>query len=193
MNTLDLKKSVRLACLPLICAAGLSACASYEHENRVVTRATPAPATTTVAVAGTSTFDQLDTNHDGFLSRAEVASLGLPAQSSSPAVLSFERLDQNRDGFLSRAEAEPLMSSVRLSGGRLIIIAPTAWSFERLDIDRDGFLTRREAAPFINSATFDRYDTNRDGFLSRAEADPLFRSSVGGTDSASGGAVYGPR
>ena len=142
-----MNKPFRLALLPIVCATALSACAYHDYENRVVTRT---PATTTVAVANTSTFDQLDINHDGFLSRAELASLGLPERSSSPTVLSFERLDQNRDGFLSRAEAEPLISSVRLSGGRWIIIAPTAWSFERLDIDRDGFLTRREAAPFIS-------------------------------------------
>jgi len=185
-----MNKPLRLALLPIVCSSALSACAYHDYENRVVTRT---PATTTVAVAGTSTFDQLDMNHDGFLSRAELASLGLPEHSASPAVLSFGRLDQNRDGFLSRAEAEPLMSSLRLSGGRWIIIAPTAWSFERLDVDRDGFLTRREAEPFISGPMFDRYDTNRDGFLSRAEADPLFRSSVGGTDSSTSGTVYGPR
>jgi Ca2+-binding EF-hand superfamily protein len=137
-------------------------------------------------------FDQLDTNRDGFLSRAEVESLGLPPyNASTPWVLSFQGLDTNRDGFLSRSEAEPLIASTRVSGGRWVVI--TTAPFDRFDRDRDGFLNRAEAAPLMNGATFDRYDTNRDGFLSKSEAEPFFGSSVGGTSSTYGGTVYGPR
>ena len=180
MSALNVKKSIRLAMLPALCAGLLSACASYEHE--VVHRgAAPAPAARVVTL-----FDQLDTNRDGFLSRAEVEPLGLPV-----AGFSFEGLDLNRDGLLSRSEATSLIASTQVSGGRWVVI--TRASFDGLDVDRDGFLTRREAEPVMNGAMFDRYDTNRDGFLSKSEADPFFRGNVGGTNAASGGTVYGPR
>ncbi|MDB5926888.1 MAG: hand domain protein [Betaproteobacteria bacterium] len=179
MKTFELKKSIRLAALPVICAGLLSACASYEHE--VVHRTTAAPPTRVITL-----FDQLDTNRDGFLSRAEVEPLGLPVSG-----FSFEGLDINRDGFLSRSEASALIASTQVSGGRWVVI--TRASFDGLDVDRDGFLTRREAEPVMNGAMFERYDTNRDGFLSRSEADPFFRPDVGSTSGASGGTLYGPR
>ncbi|MGZ5092986.1 MAG: EF-hand domain-containing protein [Burkholderiales bacterium] len=181
MKMFELKKSIRLAAVPVICAGLLSACASYEHEvvHRTTSAAPPARVITL--------FDQLDTNHDGFLSRAEVEPLGLPVSGYS-----FEGLDINRDGFLSRSEASSLIASTQVTGGRWVVI--TRASFESLDVDRDGFLTRREAEPVMNGALFERYDTNRDGFLSRSEADPFFHSNVGGTAGASGATViYGPR
>jgi hypothetical protein len=155
----------------------------------------PAPATQVTvapAAAPTGLFDQLDTNRDGFLSRAEVEPLQLPAYSAaSPWALTFESLDMNRDGFLSRSEAEPLIASTRVSGGRWVVI--TTAPFDRFDRDRDGFLNRAETAGIMNPATFDRHDTNRDGFLSKSEADPFFRSNVGGTSGSSSTTIIGPR
>jgi hypothetical protein len=195
--TIELKRAVRLALAPVACAALLSGCSFYErqvvHRNTtasppVATVTTTSPATTVTTV---STFDQLDTNRDGFLSRGEVDPLGLPSHAA--AGLSFEHLDTNRDGFLSRAEAQSLMNVTRMSSGRWIIVTSRTASFENLDADRDGFLNRNEASPVMNAATFERHDTNRDGFLSRAEADLFFRANVGSTEGSSGGTVYGPR
>ncbi|MEN3353577.1 MAG: Secreted protein acidic and rich in cysteine Ca binding region, partial [Betaproteobacteria bacterium] len=110
MKTFELKKSIPLAILPALCAGLLSGCASYDRQ--VVHRTAPpsaAASTTSTTVVTTSAapaglFDQLDTNRDGFLSRAEVEPLGLPAYSAStPWVISFQGLDTNRDGFLSRS------------------------------------------------------------------------------------------
>jgi hypothetical protein len=193
MNTLNLKGSVRLALVPAVCAGLLTACASYDRQEvhrtvspapASVTTVTTAPAASNVTVIGL--FDQLDTNRDGFLSKAEVEPLTLSSYG-----LAFDRYDLNRDGFLSRSEAQPLMAMTRVSGGRWIVI--TTASFERMDVDRDGFLNRREAEPIMSGATFDRYDTNRDGFLSKSEAEPFFNSNVGATGNGSGGTVYGPR
>jgi len=50
-----------------------------------------------------ASFDSLDTNRDGFLSRAEAAPIANP--------LTFDRYDSNRDGFLSRGEADLMMRS----------------------------------------------------------------------------------
>src|SRR5687768_9411858 len=100
----QLKRALRLAALPVACAAALSACAPYDpNGNSVYVSGGPAAGT------AVSDFDRLDTNRDGFLSRAEAQSLNLPA--TSPAMPTeaagdmFRRLDMNGDAFLSRAEA----------------------------------------------------------------------------------------
>jgi Ca2+-binding EF-hand superfamily protein len=170
MKTLDLKQSVRLAVLPVACASLLSACASYE---RVVHRSTTEPAPAQVITA----FDQLDTNRDGFLSKAEVQSLGIVVTGAAPpaesAVAMFQRLDTNRDGFLSKGEAGTTFNTI--PGG----------SFDAFDTNKDGFLTLNEAMPHLQwlqnrSASgvfsFDALDINRDGLLSRSEAQPLISS-----------------
>jgi Ca2+-binding EF-hand superfamily protein len=120
-------------------------------------------------------FERLDTNHDGFLSKAELAPLGMTTDASGRYVLRttqnasalFHRLDVDHDGFLTRSEAEPVISAA---------------SFDRMDTNRDGFLSIGEATPELasfaasdrNVLTFDALDKDRDGFLSKAEAAPLF-------------------
>jgi Ca2+-binding EF-hand superfamily protein len=163
MEQMRLGKGIRRAAIPLACAALFGACASYDYEGRSYT-SVPA-ADTPMAL-----FDRLDTNRDGFLSRAELEPLGIA--SASPRIESasaaFDRLDANRDGFLSPGEAGNHLAPV------------PGYSFAGFDTDRDGFLSRSEAMPHLQwlynrqaSPTLDAYDTNRDGFLSRAEAEPL--------------------
>ena len=150
---------------------------------------------TLAGVPGAS-FDASDSNRDGFLSLTEAMPHFRWLESRNAAgSMSFEALDRDRDGFLTRAEADPLLRSAQFAGGRYVVApaAGTAMSFDQLDRDRDGFLSRIEASTVANPPTFDRFDMNRDGFLSRAEADTMFRSGVGGTAGAYGGAVYGPR
>jgi Ca2+-binding EF-hand superfamily protein len=175
-NSLNL--TLRRAVLPAACAAVLSGCVM--HDRVVERSATPAsaPASTTVVVtprpATVSLFDQLDVNRDGYLTRDEVAVLGLPATATrESAEQMFRNLDTNRDGFLSRAEAGDVFS--RIPGG----------SFEKFDLDRDGFLSLAEARPHLQYLaareggvlSFDALDTDRDGRLSRAEAEPLLSAA----------------
>lgn len=124
--------------------------------------------------AAAALFDQLDTNRDGFLSRAELAPLQragterylLPG--SLRATPTFRALDRDGDGFLTQAEAGPLLAS----GGA---------AFQRLDANADGFLSMAEAAPLVAGAgapgteglTFAELDRDRDGFVNRAEAAAL--------------------
>jgi Ca2+-binding EF-hand superfamily protein len=163
MKDTTLNTGLRRVILPLACASFVGACASYDYESR--SYASVPAADTPMAL-----FDRLDTNRDGFLSRAELEPLGIvsPAAHVESATAMFDRLDTNRDGFLSPAEAGTHFAPI--PGG----------SFAGFDVNRDGFLSRSEAMPHLQwlhnrqaSPTLDAYDTNRDGFLSRAEADPL--------------------
>jgi Ca2+-binding EF-hand superfamily protein len=163
MKDLRLNTGLRRAILPLACASLIGACASYDYESRSVMYGPPPD--TPMAM-----FDRLDTNRDGFLSRAELEPLGIVSAATTveSATAMFDRLDTNRDGFLTPAEAGNHFSPI--PGG----------SFANFDINRDGFLSRSEAMPHLQwlhnrlaSPTLDAYDTNRDGFLSRAEAEPL--------------------
>src|SRR5690349_16837647 len=126
-------KTLRLAIAPVACAVLLAACATYEPEPYSVSSrapvATPPPL---------STFDRLDTNRDGFLSRAEIEVLGIRSQAVSveSATAAFHRLDANGDGFLSRAEAN-------------VLLGVPGWTFDAADTNRDGFLSLTEALPHL--------------------------------------------
>jgi len=170
MNTLEPRKAFRLALLPAACAALLAGCAPLEPFDSVQGSSAP------VIEAPVALFDRLDTNRDGFLSRAEMDALGYQPQalaSVESATAFFHRLDTNGDGFLSRGEAQATLNAI-----------PGA-SFDVADMDRNGFLNLSEAMPHLrwlesrstpSSRSFDVYDTNRDGLLSRPEAEALLRS-----------------
>ena len=172
MNNDSRKRAFRLALVPLACAAALSACAPYEPWAE-------GGYGSTAPIESASVFDRYDTNRDGFLSRQEVAAMGVRTQ---PVPIentnaTFQRLDVNGDGFLSRAEAESTLAGI-----------PGA-SFDATDRDRDGFLSFAEASAHLRwlegrgasgAGSFDALDANRDGFLSRAEAEPLVRAHGGG-------------
>jgi EF hand len=164
MEQTKLAKGLARAALPLACAALVGACAPYDSM--------PGTYGSTGAVndPNMAMFDRLDSNRDGFLSRAELEPLGIvsPATRIESATAAFDRLDTNRDGFLSPGEAGDHLAPV------------PGYSFAGFDTNRDGFLSRSEAMPHLQwlhnrqaSPTLDAYDTNRDGFLSRAEAEPL--------------------
>jgi Ca2+-binding EF-hand superfamily protein len=148
----------------------LTGCASYDPIGSVFGRSDP------IVDTPMATFDRLDVNRDGFLSRGEVEPLGIQSNAASmeSATAAFHRLDTNRDGFLSRAEAQATLAAI-----------PGA-SFDLADTDRNGFLNLTEAMPHLRwlesrstpgIVSFDAYDANRDGFLSRNEAEPLLRST----------------
>jgi len=165
MKNFDARSAFRLALLPAACALALAGCAHYETVETTHARTTEGPM---------AMFDRLDTNRDGFLSRAELEPLGLASNVAvdSNATALFNRLDTNRDGFLSRGEAEGTLAAI-----------PGA-SFAAADIDHNGFLSMAEAMPHLRwleshgrpgVVSFEAYDSNGDGRLSRSEADPLMR------------------
>ena len=129
-----------------------------------------------------SLFEQLDTNRDGFLSRAELAPLQMAGSDryvyvirGGPGTASvFHAYDRDGDGFLNRTEAE---AALRAAPGT---------TFARYDTNRDGFLSMAEAAPLLGltdtasraGVTFGELDRDRDGFVNRAEAAVLMPSTA---------------
>jgi len=123
-------------------------------------------------VSGSSLFEQLDTNRDGFLSRAELAPLQMAGTDRyalrGPVgdAASFRAFDRDGDSFLNRSEAQPLLRGD---------------DFARYDTNGDGFISMAEAAPLLGAAgsisasglTFDQLDRDHDGFVNRAEAGAL--------------------
>ena len=86
-------------------------------------------------------FAASDTNHDGFLSQAEVLARMSnmkvaggkkldPAQAKKIAALFMARADTNKDGKVSEAESQALMTKV----------------FSRYDLNHDGRVDGQEAA-----------------------------------------------
>ena len=94
-------RSVRLALLSIACAAALSACETYDaNGNPVYGPGSP------VAGAPISEFDRYDTNRDGYLSRAEAASLSLQPMGPAP------RIGRGRFvGIIGNYEASPQVLS----------------------------------------------------------------------------------
>lgn len=128
--------------------------------------------TSAFPMSAASLFEQLDTNRDGFLSRAELAPLQMAGTDRyalrGPVgdAAAFHAFDRNGDGFLNQSEAQGLLRGA---------------SFARYDTNGDGFISMAEAAPLLGTSTtvqtsgltFDQLDRDRDGFVNRAEAGAL--------------------
>lgn len=103
-------------------------------------------------------FDQLDSNHDGQLSKAEAAN-------NKRLLADFDKLDSNHDNLLSKAE---------LQAGMVAMAAEHKAEFERrfkeADKNGDGQLSQTEASTVPHLARhFDQFDRNHDGQLSNEE------------------------
>ena len=113
-----------------------------------------------------ATFNQVDTNKDGFVTRAEIDAAqtkelqALKTRQQQELQAEFTKLDTNKDKQLSLAEfqaaARPLPPTQP--------DAPIA----KLDSNKDGKISRDEyRAPKL--ADFDKADANHDGTLTIAE------------------------
>ncbi|WP_192954745.1 EF-hand domain-containing protein [Gallaecimonas mangrovi] len=116
-------------------------------------------------MGGPPSFDSLDTNSDGVISKDEASKDPMLSQM-------FSRIDSNGDGEISESEFNAAMQhgpgggmGGGMKGGRG---GPP--SFESLDSNGDGVISKDEAAsdPML-SKMFDKLDTNGDGVLSKDE------------------------
>lgn len=114
-----------------------------------------------------SNFAAADTNHDGFLSRAEIDAAEAKALQQLQAArerqlrAEFNQLDTNHDGQLSFQEFVAIAGSVKAN-------ETTDQILGRLDKNHDGKVSPDEyLAP--NLRKFDAADANHDGIVTPAE------------------------
>jgi Ca2+-binding EF-hand superfamily protein len=128
-------------------------------------------------------FAMLDTNKDGFLTKAELQqahgamhSRGHAGMEGDPGAM-FDRLDANHDGSITRDEfnaAHQAMAQRMGNGGDMAMHQGgmrghmAERMFGTADANNDGKVSLQEATA-VAAAHFDRADTNHDGTLSADE------------------------
>jgi len=83
-------------------------------------------------------FDEMDTNHDGKLSKDEIAACkhsGMKNSMHEKGTQAFNKADKDSDGTLDRAEAKALPH--------------VAKNFDAIDADKDGTVDREEIHQFM--------------------------------------------
>ena len=104
-------------------------------------------------------FDQVDTDHNGVISRSE-------AEANAPRLAKeFDAIDGNKDGSLSRDELKAHMRNMHEHH-----MDPSK-AFSAADSDSDGRLSKAEAEkgmPML-SRHFDEIDVNHDGYVTLDE------------------------
>jgi Ca2+-binding EF-hand superfamily protein len=112
-------------------------------------------------------FQALDANHDGFLSKSELAAAQAKALQEARAIeeqrleAEFKKLDTNKDNQLSLAEFKAAAPGVKTSATPDQMLA-------ELDSNKDGKVSEQEyrARPLAN---FDKLDLNKDGIVTAEE------------------------
>jgi Ca2+-binding EF-hand superfamily protein len=145
-------KTVRMVTLMVV--LGLGACQSSQTSQ-------PQQA---AAKTGKARFDQVDTNHDGKLSRNEASDFLVNE--------TFDSRDANHDGRLSQEEWVVPGDPSSLS------------QFKECDANHDGVVTKEEAINCgrehgLANKAFQEADTNGDGQLSFAEVQAYYASREG--------------
>jgi Ca2+-binding EF-hand superfamily protein len=105
-------------------------------------------------------FSQIDTNHDGAISKEEAL-----AAAQARIDKQFAKVDTNHDGLITQEELRAAAQARRAEAK-----AKAAARFKAEDKNGDGFLSKDEAAAnrFL-ARRFDQLDTNKDGMLSPEE------------------------
>jgi Ca2+-binding EF-hand superfamily protein len=137
-------------------------------------------------------FKKLDLDHDGFVTRAEVATSQskyderMAKNAPKRAAKTFERLDANHDGQITEAEAEAARSARKAAARKPSKASRPPSLFARADGNKDGIVTRAEFDAATASGKiklrrtamrgsalvrlFDVADANKDGRVSLEEA-----------------------
>ncbi|HEX6071610.1 MAG TPA: EF-hand domain-containing protein [Sphingomicrobium sp.] len=156
------------------------------HMMQTVTRAD-------IEVRIAKHFARLDTNHDGFVTRAEADAamagrkVRFEQRGEKRAAAGFDRLDVNKDGQISRQEwdagrqkrvairearpGQPMGGNVfihRMGGMHHAGMGFGARMFDMADLNKDGKVSLAEAQQ-LALQHFDRADLNHDGKLTPEE------------------------
>jgi Ca2+-binding EF-hand superfamily protein len=144
-------------------AVGFTSAAMAQQQQQ----AAPQPVTRASVVAGLdSTFKSVDTNHDGFISPAELTAQqnkelqALQAQARAKLQQDFKQLDTNKDGSLSFAEFSAV-ATVKPS-------QTPAQMISAMDTNKDGKVSPAEFQA-QRLALFDKVDANHDGTVTADE------------------------
>jgi len=144
-------------------------------------------------------FNRLDANHDGFLTKDEVAAAAAQREAKAEQRAArfdpgkvFDRIDANHDGQITAVEAQAgRRQHAQTNGGQPAVAHATALPglFARADVNKDGVVTRAEFQAMgsvikgrmeqagmrggFAGKMFETADANRDGRVSLAEAQAL--------------------
>ncbi len=143
-----------------LAAMTLSSAATAQNAPRPITRSDYLKSTD-------NQFNGADTNHDGFISKAELLAQQQRDLDTAKANLTrnftaqFNRLDTNHDGKLTLQEFLAGLPPLHVG-------VPADQMLPQLDTNHDGKVSAEE---FRNSrlAVFNRLDTNHDGVVSPEE------------------------
>ncbi|WP_341631356.1 EF-hand domain-containing protein [Sphingomonas agri] len=150
--------------LYLLVALSLAAPVAAQQQGS----AQPKPVSrTAVAAKLDGAFAAADTNHDGFLSVAEVQALEnaelqkVQAALRARAAAQFKALDTNKDGQLSFQEFAAATPNVKANDTPAVLL-------QKWDTNHDGKVSAAEyRAPTL--AKFDKVDLNHDGIVTPDE------------------------
>jgi Ca2+-binding EF-hand superfamily protein len=186
------------AAAALVLAGGAAFAQTAKPATAPTPRAHPAKTVTRAEVQShlATMFAKLDTNHDGAISKDELAAveakrdqkLEQRAQRFDPSKI-FARLDLNHDGKITAAEAEAARAQhVKAKGGQPAKAQAAAFKglFARADANKDGVITSAEfdamgqqikarmekagaARDGMATRMFTMADANKDGRVSLAE------------------------
>jgi len=146
-------------------AATIPAAASAQ-QNQQQAQAPQSETRASFATKIDSAFGAVDSNKDGFVTRAEIVAMqtkelqALKTRQQQQLDAEFKKLDTDKNGSLSLAEFKAAMPPLPAA-------APDA-PLARLDTNKDGKVSRDEYRnPKL--ADFDKADANHDGTLTVAE------------------------
>ena len=95
-------------------------------------------------------FKELDLNHDGFVTREEIATLQarfddrMSKSQSKRAAKMFDRMDTNHDGKITQAEVDATRAARLAARGKTARTGRPSSLFLKADANKDGVVTRAE-------------------------------------------------